>query len=383
MRRLVYCLTLLTFIFATSPVAKESCRPLSVTSLGMTGRAAIPEDIITLPFDTPVSGVIPPLQSADCPLGPTQYAIHYPGGATRIKIEISDVSHPTFYVRFGQPVTFENGHVIADDVNTFSTRFYFPVTGSHLFEAGTYYIGLRSCTSAPVAYTFQARLIRPTTADTAEITNETSFGEIPAAASGSCTLGLTQYKITTPTSTPCGGLFTSVTARSDQNINLYIRRDQRVAIEGGQIVADIVSTAPRVFQNLSVPSGGTFFIAIGNCSQASADYTISLFQTSPDPFFDQPLVNGCQLERSPNGSFVLNIFGANIKAGATVTVGGLTPKKVQFVELEPGSTTTFKSIRVVKKFCGGLPGNIVITNPIQTCNSGPSTPFFCNERCPN
>jgi len=98
------------------------------------------------------------------------------------------------------------------------------------------------------------------------------------------------------------------------------------------------------------------------------------------PTIDIPLVNGCRLDRQANGSFTLEVFGSNIKTGATATVGGVKPKKIKFIEFETGSTTTFREIRLVKKVCGGLPGDIKVTNP--GAGSQTSAPFFCNERCP-
>ncbi|HKP14229.1 MAG TPA: hypothetical protein VJZ91_19055, partial [Blastocatellia bacterium] len=95
---------------------------------------------------------------------------------------------------------------------------------------------------------------------------------------------------------------------------------------------------------------------------------------------DQAVVNGCHIGRQENGAFFLDVFGSGIKAGATATVGGVSPKKVKFVELEAGSTTNFRAIRLIKKICGPLPANIVVTNP--GANAIPSTAFFCNERCP-
>ncbi|HJQ25561.1 MAG TPA: hypothetical protein VKA60_16695, partial [Blastocatellia bacterium] len=99
----------------------------------------------------------------------------------------------------------------------------------------------------------------------------------------------------------------------------------------------------------------------------------------PNPL-DIPLVNGCDLQRAENGSFFLDVFGSNIKRDATVTIGGVAPKKVKFIELEPGSTTSFRTIRLIKKICGQLPGNIVVTNP--GANGGSSSAFFCNKSCP-
>jgi hypothetical protein len=381
MRQFACCMTLIIFIFANSHTILEPRPALPFTSLGMTASAAAPEDIVSLPFDTPVSGSVPPRQAEVCSLGPTQYAIHYPGGATRVKIEISSPSSLTLHARFKQRVAIENGHIIADFLAGSGKPFYFPVTGPHLFEAGTYFLALANCGSEPADYTIQARLLTPTDADTAEVTPETSFGAIPAATPGLCSLGRTQYRVTAPGIGPCGsGIIISVSASSNQTINLYIRRDQRVAIEDGRIVADQATPSPRSSQVIVLSSGGTYFIAVGNCSAETANYVIStgLIIADPDSF---PLVNGCQLTRNPSGAYVLRVFGANIKAGATVTVGGVRPKKIQFIELDPGAPGTYRVIRLQKKFCGGLPGNILVTNP------GPcgvrSAAFFCNEICAN
>ncbi|HJQ22383.1 MAG TPA: hypothetical protein VKA60_00615 [Blastocatellia bacterium] len=385
MRRLICCITLLTFIIVNPPAGIESRPALRFAGPGGTVSATVQQNIVPLPFDTPVSGSVPPRQGDVCMLGPTQYMVQYPGGATRIKIEVISPSHPVFQIRFGQPVAVENGQIIGDFIGGFGSSFYFPVAGPHLFEAGTYFIGLSNCTLANADYTFQVRLLRPTDAETAEVTGETSFGEILAAAPGSCSLGQTQYRVTTPPTSPCvGGTLFNVFAQSNQNINLYIRRDQRVAVEDGRIVADMTTTAPRGSQFISLPSGGTFFIAVGNCSTATADYVISLNQAIIDPPPpDLPLIIGCQLMRNPNGSYVLDVFGTNIRAGATVTVGGVAPKKIRFIELVPGTTDRYQTIRLVKKFCGSLPGNIVVTNPPGTCGSSPSGGFFCNRACAN
>src|SRR6185295_19517495 len=46
---------------------------------------------------------------------------------------------------------------------------------------------------------------------------------------------------------------------------------------------------------------------------------------------DIAVVNGCDLSRnSTSGAFSLDVVGRNIKPGALVTVGGVTPKKIKF-----------------------------------------------------
>src|SRR2546423_11190280 len=144
MRQLACCVALFAFVLVYSPAA-PNWRP----ALPLTGyaNAAVQEETVPLAFDTPVSGSVPARQGNTCSLGQTQYAIQYPGGATRIKIEISGPSHPAFYVRFGQPVTVENGQVIADFSEGFLNSLYFPRAVPHLFEAGTYYIAVLNCGS--------------------------------------------------------------------------------------------------------------------------------------------------------------------------------------------------------------------------------------------
>ncbi|HKP13593.1 MAG TPA: hypothetical protein VJZ91_15840 [Blastocatellia bacterium] len=384
MRRLTCCISLLTFLLAHSHSAVEPRTAWPLTTHVTAADAALAQDGVPLPFDTPLSGSLPPRSSASCSLGETQYIVQYPGGATRVKIEVTTASSQIAsglitYARFGQRVTSDNGRVTADFVIGAVVPLYFPTSGPHLFEAGTYFIALVNCGSEQVDFTIRATLLMPTDADTATVTPETAFGAIPPATPGSCSLSPTQYRVMGFGVGPCGGTLVSLSARSDQDITLYVRRDQRVAVEDGQIVADFVLRSPGPGQAIDLTSRGTYFFAVGNCSAATANYIVFATQVAID-FFGGALVNGCGLSREPNGAFVLAVVGANIKEGATVTVGGATPKKVKFVELEAGSTNSYRLIRVVKKFCGRLPGNIVVTNP-GPC-SVPSAAFFCNERCP-
>jgi hypothetical protein len=115
-----------------------------------------------------------------------------------------------------------------------------------------------------------------------------------------------------------------------------------------------------------------------NANVVPVDCTANPTDPRCPPVSSLAIVNGCKLDRDSTGTFTLDVFGANIKRGATVTVNGQTPKKIKFRDLEPGKPDTFTRITLKKRLCGNIPGNIVITNP----NSAGSNPFFCNERCP-
>jgi hypothetical protein len=92
-----------------------------------------------------------------------------------------------------------------------------------------------------------------------------------------------------------------------------------------------------------------------------------------------PTVTGCHLGRQDTGQFFLDVTGTNIKPGATATVGGVTPKKIKVIAVEPG-TNIPTALRLVKKVCNGLPGNVIITNTVA--GGGRSQPFLCTEMCP-
>lgn len=90
------------------------------------------------------------------------------------------------------------------------------------------------------------------------------------------------------------------------------------------------------------------------------------------------VVTGCRVDRTEIGTFVLSVIGSGIKDGATITVGGKSPKKLRFTGTDE-STGTFTQIIAKKKFCESLPGAIVITNPDGTS----SAPFTCSAECAN
>ena len=129
----------------------------------------------------------------------------------------------------------------------------------------------------------------------------------------------------------------------------------------------------------TLPAGAPAGCALGNEQGVQVTFTCNAVVLPPVDAPEGPIVNGCKLNRDPSGRFTLDVTGHGFKQGASVTVGGVAPKKIKFVDLEEGSTTRYKKITLIKRFCRGLPGNIVVTNP---SDAFASTPLFCNESCP-
>ena len=96
--------------------------------------------------------------------------------------------------------------------------------------------------------------------------------------------------------------------------------------------------------------------------------SVSEGDTPPPPV---AAVTGCRVNRSASGVITLDIFGINFRPGATVSINGVSPKKVRF----KGGDASGAFTRIVAKgrVCNNLPSFIVVTNPGE--RAGP--PFNC------
>ena len=131
----------------------------------------------------------------------------------------------------------------------------------------------------------------------------------------------------------------------------------------------------------TLPAGSPAGCATGNEQGIQVTFKCNApgTPTNPGSPLDVATVTNCHLDRQPTGQFFLDVTGTKIKPNALVTVGGVTPKKIKVVEVEAGTNNPTK-LRLVKKVCNGLPGNVIITNPGP--NGAASQPFNCTERCP-
>ena len=116
----------------------------------------------------------------------------------------------------------------------------------------------------------------------------------------------------------------------------------------------------------SAVAGSPANCPLGNEQGIQVTFTCNASNTTTPPGGAPPgvaTITSCAFGRDADGSKFLNIIGTGIKKGAAVSVGGKTPKKIQFKDasVEPGSADTFTRIKVKKQICqddsGRDPGN--------------------------
>ncbi|MFY9571914.1 MAG: hypothetical protein WAV20_10990, partial [Blastocatellia bacterium] len=323
----------------------------------------------TLPLTSGVSqtGSIPPAVQAEiCLLGETQYTVQFPGGANGLRIEVRGDADVEVFVRRDQRVT-RDGVITAADFFFRSSNGFgsisLPVVG-RLLEEAIYFIAIVNCdTTRSANFVLTATNFGPPVDDTVPLARGIALvGSIPGASANGCLLGQTQYTLPAKALISCDGvLVIGVTLVGDKNVDLFIRLNERVVMEKGNVVADRASQSPRGVEHLGFgPSDpdGTFFVAVTNCSTETANYSIgiSLITVSEFPF--AAVVTDCSLKRDPTGQVYLVVNGHNIEQGAAVTVGGVAPKKLRFKSPEPDRGPFFSSFAKLVargRVCQGLP----------------------------
>jgi hypothetical protein len=90
-----------------------------------------------------------------------------------------------------------------------------------------------------------------------------------------------------------------------------------------------------------------------------------------------PALASCKLERSPSGSFTLELSGFAFTKGMSVTVGDISARNIKFKDPDPSNSQAFGRVILKGKVCKGLPGAIVIVQP----DGSQMPPFFCGLSC--
>ena len=147
----------------------------------------------------------------------------------------------------------------------------------------------------------------------------------------------------------------------------------------GKTFLIFVSGPNGTSRNLTVlPAGAPAGCPLGNEQGTLVQFKCkgSASPGSGDTVGDQfPPITRCQLDRDPSGAFTLTLFGT-FRDGVTLTIGGVTPKKLKFKDYN-AATNVFTRAIAKGRICNGLPGAIVYTPP----NGGSSSVFNCAQGC--
>ncbi|HKQ04842.1 MAG TPA: NF038122 family metalloprotease [Blastocatellia bacterium] len=108
-------------------------------------------------------------------------------------------------------------------------------------------------------------------------------GSIAAPSPGSALLGETQYSV----QAPAGASQLTIDLSGNQDVDLYVRFGQRIAVASSQPVADHVSNSPTGVETIAItPSSspplraGTYYIAIVNFGPGAASFNVKAAVTT-------------------------------------------------------------------------------------------------------
>jgi hypothetical protein len=173
-------------------------------------------------------------------------------------------------------------------------------------------------------------------------------GSIPAPSAGSAVLGATQYAVQVPN----GASQLTIDLNGNQDVDLYIRFGQRIAIGSSGPVADHISDSPTGIESSTItPSsspalrGGTYYVAVANYGPGAASFNVEATITSGAGGNTSPVINSLQAElegddltltgmaADPEGDIVQ--AQSDLLDGVGQVVGHTDPFAVSF-----GSSTT-------------------------------------------
>jgi len=163
------------------------------------------------------------------------------------------------------------------------------------------------------------------------------------------------------------------------NMNLLDAFFQLGAVNAGKTFLIFASGPNGTSRNLSaVQPGAPLDCPLGNEQGVTVTFKCKAVGGSgetPVPPVDPVTISTCRLDRTDAGGFTLTVTGLGLREGGTLTIGGLTPKKLKFKDFD-ATKNSFNKIVVKGRVCDGLPGAIVYSFP-----DGPSLTFFCSANC--
>ena len=332
-----------------------------------------------VPGEPKAGSIAASLNPGTCMLSDTQYTVQYPGGGSKLSLEFHADYPVNLAVRRNLPVANESGKIVADSGPSIVAGFNLP--SNPPLDAATYYIAVVNCATRAINFTLTAVLIGPPDADrmdlgfpSLDIFERLELGSIPMTDAANCSLSRTQYTVSVSDSAFCdtpSGWF--ITLRGDQNLNLYARLGQRVAVEDGKVVADFASKTPEGNGFFSVgsataatPGVRTYFIAVESCNPNAANYALTF-----KPYIgDLPAssINSVFLENKN-----LIVMGYFLGPSSTVLIDG-NPQRTKYAGSVPGRFFT-EDVLIVKKARRNIDQGQGVTVNVKTDSGCTTRPF--------
>jgi hypothetical protein len=254
--------------------------------------SSLAETTIDLPLDGSQPGMVEsPPSPPDGVLAATQFRLRVPQGATQLTIALQASGNQDLdlYVRFGQRITLDGGRPVADYSAEYpqgNESLTLSASSFPALQPGDCFIAVANF--GPGAATFTLTVTVRT--DTVDLTSGVATtGSIPApSSSGLGVLGTIQYRIAVPDRASHLKVELTTTGRAD--IDLFVRFGQRVAIEGGRVVADYRAETPSGNETIAITPlsspplrSGSYFIAVANFGPGAATFTLTATVTVIQP----------------------------------------------------------------------------------------------------
>ncbi len=254
--------------------------------------SSLAETTIDLPLDGSQPGMVEsPPSPPDGVLAATQFRLRVPQGATRVAIALQVTGNQDLdlYVRFGQRITLDGGRPVADYSAEYpqgNESLTLSASSFPALQPGDCFIAVANFGPGEAFFTLTVTV----RTDTVDLTSGVAVtGSIPAPSPwGPGMLGTIQYRITVPDLASQLKVELATTGRADTD--LFVRFGQRVAVEGGRVVADYRAETPSGNETITITPlsspplrPGSYFIAVANFGPGAATFTLTVTVTVIQP----------------------------------------------------------------------------------------------------
>lgn len=222
-------------------------------------------------------------------LGYPQCRIQVPSGATQLKVTLSGNQDVDLYARFGRLIEIQNNAAVADfrsESPTGEESITITPGSAPALQAGTYYIAVGNFGPGEATATVTATVTggpsptpTPGGSTMALTSGVPQTGSIAASQQqGGGILGEPQYSIQVPS----GASQLKVNLSGNQDVDLYVRFGNRIAIQNGALISDFRSESETGNESITITPGsspalqaGTYYIGVVNWGSGTANFSVA------------------------------------------------------------------------------------------------------------